>query len=59
MPGLVKKPDHRRDDLLLTMIDRRLTWQEGAQPNRFDRRLPESRRRRPCGRRQRLHGFGA
>ena len=59
MPGLVEKPKHRRDDLRVTMINRRSTWPDGARPSRFDRRLAESCRSRPCGGRRLRHGFGA
>ena len=57
--GQVKKPKHRRDDLRVTMINRDSTCEDGARPSRFDRRLPESCRRRPCGGRRLRHGFGA
>ena len=59
MPGLVKKPKRRRDDIRVTMINRGSTCGGGARPSRFDRRLPEACRRRPCGRRRLRHGFGA
>ena len=54
-----RKPRHRRDDLRVTMINLGSTCDNGARPSRFDRRLPEPRRRRPCGGRRLPRGSGA
>ena len=57
MPGMLEKPRHRRNHFRVTMVNRGSTWPDDTRPFRFDRRLPESCRRRPCGGRRLPRGF--